>query len=314
VICLGGYSTPGVIAVARETDDGLAVESTVECPGNPTYLAASADSRFVYACHELDEGRLSAYALDGVTLTPLGDVPSGGGSPCHLSVHRRHVLTAHWGTGELTVHPISADGSLGAVSQVLPTGKASAHWIHADPGGRWVLAVHLGLGTVTTYAFTDGRLREHHVATQPHGAGPRHLAFHPHDDRVFVVNELHSTVTAGTFSAGEVTLGRTVSTLPAGVETTNHPSAILVTPDGRHVLVANRLHDSIAVFSPDLELLGTYPSGHFPRDMVLSPDGRRLYVANERAGEVVQFRFDDGVPTPFGTPLAMAGPSRVLPV
>jgi 6-phosphogluconolactonase len=312
VIYLGGYGSS--IVVARETGDGLAVESTVECPDNPTYLALSADGRFLYALHELDEGRLSTFAVSGSSLVPLGDVSSGGGSPCHLSVHSGHVLTAHWGTGELAVHPVASDGTLGEPSHVLDTGKASAHWIGADPTGEWVLAVHLGLGTVTTYAFTDGRLTEHHVATQPYGAGPRHLAFHPDDDRVYVVNELHSTLTLATFAGGVVTLGRTVSTLPAGVGTANHPSAVRVTPDGRFVLVANRFHDSIAVFTPELDLLATYPCGDFPRDLVLSLDGRRVYVANERGGEVVAFSFDDGVPTPFGRPLAMTGPSCVLPV
>lgn len=312
MILLGGYGSS--LVVARETDDGLVAESTVDSLGNPTYLAPSADGRFLYALHELDEGRLSAFAVDGSTLTPLGDVPSGGGSPCHLSVHNGHVLTAHWGTGELAVHPIAGDGTLGAPSHVLETGKASAHWIHPDPTGAWVLAVHLGLGTVTTYAFAGGRLEEHHVATQPYGAGPRHLAFHPDDDRVYVVNELHSTLTLGTSAGGVVTLGDTVSTLPAGVEMANHPSAVRVTPDGRFVLVANRFHDSIAVFTPELELLATYPCGDFPRDLVLSRDGRRVYVANERGGEVVGFSFDDGVPTRFGRPLPMKGPSCVLPL
>ncbi|GAA0916864.1 lactonase family protein [Virgisporangium aurantiacum] len=310
MIYLGGYSSP--LYVADETDEGLAVGSTVDCPADPTYLAVSPDGRFLVACHELDEGLLSVFALNGPAL--LGTVPSGGAGPCHVSVHDAFVLTAHWGSGHLTVHPLASDGSLGAPTHVLDTGKPSAHWIHADPGGRWILAVHLGLGTVTTYALVDGRLVEHHVATQPHGAGPRHLAFHPYDERVYVVNELHSTLTAGTFVDGVVTLGETVSTLPPGVSSTNHPSAIRVSPDGRFVLVANRFHDSVAVFDTDLRLLGTYPCGEFPRDMVFSVDGRRVYVANERAGEVVAFRFDDGVLTPFGTPLAMPGPSCVVPV
>lgn len=311
MIYLGGYSS--TISVARETADGLVVESTVESLANPTYLAASPDGRYLFACHELDEGRLSVFDHH---LTPLGDVPSGGAGPCHLSVHPggRYVFTAHWGSGELTVHPFDG-GALGAPTHVVDTGKASAHWIATDPSGRWVLAVHLGLGTVTTYSLDDGRLVERHVATQSYGAGPRHLAFHPDGERLFVVNELHSTLTAATLSPdGVVTLGETVSTLPAGVELTNHPSAVRVSPDGRFVLVANRFHDSVAVFTPALELLGTYPCGHFPRDMVLSPDGQTLYVANERADEVVAFRFADGVLTPFGTALAMRAPSCVLPI
>ena len=121
---------------------GLAVESTVDCPANPTYLALSPDRRFLYASHELDEGLLSAFALeaDGAAARWIGSRPSGGTLPCHLSVHPsgRFVLTAHWGSGELAVHPVAADGSLGEACHVVPTGKAAAHMIRCDPTGRWV--------------------------------------------------------------------------------------------------------------------------------------------------------------------------------
>jgi 6-phosphogluconolactonase len=353
MIYLGGYSAPrGTVVLARETGSGLALESTVDCPANPTYLALAADRRTLYASHELDEGTLSAFALDpGGAPRLLGSWASGGALPCHLSVHPsgRFVLTAHWGSGELAVHPVGADGSLGEARHVLPTGKAAAHMIRCDPTGRWVLAVHLGLGTVTTYRLDPdtGRLYAHAVAALPPTSGPRHLAFHPtgagptrplrtgcgralpahagtdragSEHRVYIVNELHSTLTAASFDpeTGRLALGGTVSTLPAGVELTNHPSAVLVSPDGRHVYVANRFHDSVAVFgtSPRLRLLATYPcGGDFPRDLALTPDGARLYVANERSGAVAGFLVDpaDGSLTPSGVPLTMPGPACVLP-
>jgi 6-phosphogluconolactonase (cycloisomerase 2 family) len=87
---------------------------------------------------------------------------------------------------------------------------------------------------------------------------------------------------------------------------------VRVTPDGRFVLVANRFHDSVGVFTPELDLLATYPCGEFPRDLAVR--GSRLYVANERAGEVVTFAFADGVPTRLGEPLVMPGPACVLPL
>jgi len=338
MIYLGGYSAgarasgasalnaaPGTVVLARETGAGLAVESTVDCPANPTYLALSPDRRTLYASHELDDGQLSAFAVGpGGALRLLGSRPSGGANPCHLSVHPsgRFVLTAHWGSGELAVHPVAADGALGKARHVLPTGKAAAHMIRCDPSGRWVLAVHLGLGTVTTYRLDQGtgRLDAHAVTTLPPTSGPRHLAFDPTDaGRAYVVNELHSTLTAAAFDpdTGRLAAGVTVSTLPAGVETANHPSAVLVSPDGRHVYVANRFHDSVAVFaaSPRLRLLATYPcGGDFPRDMALAAS--RLYVANERSGAVVGFAVDpaDGSLTPSGAPLAMPGPACVLPL
>jgi 6-phosphogluconolactonase len=212
------------------------------------------------------------------------------------------------------------DGSLGAVRHVMATGKAAAHMIRCDPSGRWVLAVHLGLGTVTTYLLDpdDGRLTGHAVAVLPPTSGPRHIAFDPtRSGRAYVVNELHSTLTAATFDArsGRLAVGATVSTLPAGVEIVNHPSAVVVSPDGRFVYVANRFHDSVAVFAADLRLLGTYPcGGEFPRDLALTRS--RLYVANERSDAVVGFAVDraGGGLVRSGAPLAVRGPACVLAV
>lgn len=321
---LAGYAAPrGAVLTARETDAGLVAESTVECAADPTYLAPHPAGRTLYALHETDPGRLSAFAVDERgSLRLLGSRPSGGAGPCHLSVHHsgRFVLTAHWGSGELAVHPVEADGSLGDACHVLPTGKASAHMIRCDPSGRWVLVVHLGLGTVTTYRLdpATGRLDQHAVAAQPPTSGPRHLDFDPvRPERLYVVNELHSTLTAATFDAdeGRVTLGETVSTLPAGVTMRNHPSAVRVSPDGRFVYVANRFHDSVAVFAtdPGLRLVATYPcGGEFPRDLLVTPDGGRLYVANQNSGTVVGFAVADGALTPFGEPLALAGAACIL--
>jgi len=321
---LGGYGA--TVLTVRESGAGLAVESTVECPANPTYLALSPDRRFLYASHELEEGLLSAFALDaGGIPRLLGSRPSGGALPCHLSVHPsgRFVLTAHWGSGELAVHPVAGDGSLGEACHVVPTGKAAAHMIRCDPTGQWVLAVHLGLGTVTTYRLDlgNGELAAHAVASLPPTSGPRHLAFDPVvAGRMYIVNELHSTLTAAAFDAGTgaLTPAETISTLPADAGVTNHPSAVVASPDGRFVYVANRFHDSVAVFAavPRLRLLATYPcGGDFPRDAALTPDGARLYVANERSGAVVGFAVDpaDGSLTPSGAPLALPGAACVLP-
>jgi 6-phosphogluconolactonase len=328
MIYLGGYSAgapDGRIGLAALTDTGLVLKSTVDCAANPSYLTLGPGRRVLYAVHELDEGLVSAFEVGyGGALRPLGSQPSGGAHPCHLSVHPSgsYLLTANYGSGSFSVHPIGPDGSLGAVTGFVETPKSHAHMIIPDPWGNWVLGVNLGTGAVTTFGLDmeDGWLVLQQEAYMDVGAGPRHLAFHPDGDALYVANELHSTVTACRYNRtdGRMEPVATVSTLPAGTTIENHPSAIRVSPDGRFVYLANRLHDSVAVFAtaPALRLVATYPvGGEFPRDIALTADGRLLIAANERGDALTGLVVDptDGSLTPAGWSLPYPAPTCVLP-
>jgi 6-phosphogluconolactonase len=157
---------------------------------------------------------------------------------------------------------------------------------------------------VLFYTLTEsGELveqRGRRLAVGP-GAGPRHLAFHPDGDRLFVVNELDNTLVAlRRVEDGFVVTG-TVSTLPQGFSAHSQAAAIRVSPSGRWVLVSNRgaESDSVAVvrFELDdgsLELAHVHPtSGREPRDLIFTDDGRAVIVANQDTDSVVVFAFDD---------------------
>lgn len=96
MIYLGSYAGGDArgIGVAALRDGVLALDSTVECPARPAFLAAP-DGRALYAVHELEDGLISGFAIgeDG-SLRPRGTQPSAGAEPCHLSVHPsgRYVL------------------------------------------------------------------------------------------------------------------------------------------------------------------------------------------------------------------------------
>jgi 6-phosphogluconolactonase len=299
MIYLGGYAAGGGqgIDVAALPEGVLAVASVAGCPEDPTFLAVAPGGRTLYAVHELADGLVSAFAVDaGGRLRLLGTQGSGGALPIHLSVHPsgRYLLCANWGSGSLAVLPIDADGALGAAAHVVEHPKPYAHMMTTDPAGRWVLAVHYGAGAVLTYHLDleSGRLGPQSQAQLHPGAGPRHLAFHPGEGVVYVVNEADSTVTACGWDPdrGRLEPGATVGTVPAEVSVDSYPSAVLVSPDGRFVYVANRFHDSVAVLTtePSLRLVATYPcGGAFPRDLASGDGGRLLYVANERADLVI---------------------------
>lgn len=328
MIYLGGYAARGGqgTGMAALREGVLAVASVAGCPDDPTFLAVAPGGRTLYAVHELADGLVSAFAIGGDgRLRLLGTQGSGGALPIHVSVHPsgRYLLCANWGSGSLAVLPIDADGAVGAATHVVEHPRPYAHMMTTDPAARWVLAVHYGVGAVFTYHLDleSGRLRPQGQARLHAGAGPRHLAFHPGGAALYVVNEADSTVTACGWDpdGGRVEPGETVRTVPAEVLADNYPSAVLVSPDGRFVYVANRFHDSVAVLAtgPSLRLIATYPcGGEFPRDMALGEQGRLLYVANERADLVTGLAVDpvDGSLVAADWAVRMPRPTCVLPV
>ncbi|MBO0805259.1 MAG: lactonase family protein [Nocardiopsaceae bacterium] len=271
-------------------------------------------------------------------LTRLNARSTVGDWPCHVALARggRFVVTANYGTdgGSVTVYPVRADGGLGDLADHVrhpgsgPNAErqasSHAHMIASDPSTGDLLVADLGADTIFGYEVsgTGGLSLKRELRTRP-GAGPRHLAFHPDGRHLFVVNELDGTVSVWRRDAGgsgdrggsgdpgdswdpggfaEVAA---VSTIPAGAAIPPHagggnlPAAVRVSPSGRHVLVSNRGHDSIAVFRFDppasgLRLLGVVPAeGECPRDFVLTPDGRWLIAASQDGDLLASYAFDD---------------------
>jgi 6-phosphogluconolactonase len=330
----GIYSSLLDPATGRLSDPVLA--ATVE---NPSFLVLHPNGRFLYAVGEMAEGdkkagRVYAFAVDAKTgaLQLLNQQSSEGGWPCHLTLSAtgKHLLVANYG-GSIASLPIAADGRVGpAISAIRHEGSSvnkerqegpHAHSINLDAADRFAFAADLGLDKVLVYAFDEtGTLKPHkpaHVSLAP-GAGPRHFAFHPDGRHAYVNNELLSTVTAFRYDAGKGVLEeiQTVSTLPADFKGTSSTAEVQVAPDGRHVYVSNRGHDSIAIFSVDETTGKLTPSGHTstggkkPRNFRIDPSGRHLVVANQDSGNVVVLAIDPktGGLTPSGPPIALSKP------
>lgn len=295
--------------------------------GDPSYLAAHPDGRTLYAVSEREDGAVTAVRLSDRKI--LGSRSSGGAAPCHVSVHPggRWLLSAHYGSGSVAVHPIDASGALGERTDLVahstpPPGPGQqgphAHQIVTAPDGGHVLAVDLGTDTVYTYRLDEasGRLTEVARARTRPGAGPRHLTFHPGGRHAYLANEVDDTVAVCAYDpgTGRLTIGEAQSTGTGSG--TNHPAQILVTADGSHAFLANRGHNSLTRYAVEadgarLRLLGTVPvGGDFPRQIAFSPDGGLLFAANQRSGTVSVFRVSDSgelraAGEPFASPVAV---------
>ncbi|WP_245996703.1 lactonase family protein [Streptomyces armeniacus] len=338
---LGTYGR-GIITCTYDTATGALTETSAFGDiTDPDFLALGTSGDVLYALHNgAEEGAVRAFTIGAEgKLSPLGEAQStGGANVTHLSVHPAggHLLSANYGAGSVAVHPIAADGTLGARTALVqhegsgPDPRQEgphAHQIITDPDGAYVFAVDLGTDRVYTYGLdTDsGALEPLSEAEAAPGAGPRHMVFHPAEPYAYVANELDSTVTAYAYDAstGALTPGETWPTLPDGEDpgTRNYPSEVAVSADGRYLYLANRGHDSVAWFAVEdggaaLSIAGTVPcGGTWPRHISLSPSGAVLFSGNQNSNNVGIFNVDpdNGAPTASGDPFATASLGCVLP-
>jgi 6-phosphogluconolactonase len=329
-------------STGKLTPIGLAAESN-----NPSYLAVHPGHRFLYAANETNifpsekSGAVSAFAIDGATgkLTFLNQVSSRGAGPCHLTVDKtgKNLFVANYDSGSIAVMPLNADGSLREASAFIQHHGSSidkgrqegphTHCIGTSPDNRFALVADLGLDEVLVYHFdpTRGLLTPNDppFGKTPAGTGPRHFDFHPNGRFVYVINEMHCTVSTFSYDAarGALKLKDTVSALPPGYKVTVDDSAseIRVHPSGKFVYGSNRGHDSIAVFAVDpdegtlkpVERIST--QGKTPRGFALDPTGSYLIAGNQDSGTLVVFHVDPktGRLTPTGQKLEVSGPVDV---
>lgn len=278
---------------------------------NPSFLARNKAGDRLYAVHG-DCEDISAFKIDPVSgrLSFLNRQSTEGKNPVHLALDptEKFVVVSNHISGSLVVLPIAEDGSLLPLTQkVQLTGEpgphrkeqpfTKPHFNPFDPSGQFVLVPDKGLDKVFAFRFTEGVL---HAADVPdvmarETSGPRHLACHPTQPWVYVVNELDSTVTAYHF---EVTTGalepfQIVSSLADTYTGNSRSSEIEINRAGNTLYASNRGEDTVAVFSihPEsgrLALIQTqHTMGRTPRFFALEPSNRWMYVLNEDSDTIV---------------------------
>lgn len=316
---------------------GLTRRSLAAKTANPSWIVLHPSKKFLYAVNEVSNfhggnGSVSAFSIDSVSgeLFLLNAINSEGAGPAYVSVDGagRYVFVANYTDGSIAVLPVDADGALGAAVDVhrdrsfvgaqraanAPRGSFAvsghdaphAHMIAVDPQNRFVLTTDLGQDRIYTYRFdrATGKLTlpgDAPFVSLPSGDGPRHFAFHPNGRWLYSIQEEASTVVFFHYDSadGSLRAQQTVSALPRGFAGTSFASEIIISPDGKNLYAANRLHDTIAIFSIGVEgwlkHLGEVSTmGDYPRQCAIAPGGNFLYVCNQHSDAVTCFRIERG--------------------
>lgn len=324
-------------AAGEFTELGLAAETA-----SPSFLGVHPNHRWLYAANEVQDGTISAYAIDGATrkLTLLNRLASRGEDPAYVGVDRsgKVAMAANYTSGSIIAYPIKPDGSLGEATSffqyqgvgVKNPGRQDGphpHETMPSPDNRFVLAPDLGLDKVLIYRLDAEKAalapsNPAEVKISPPGVGPRHLVFHPNGRFVYLLNELGSTLNVFAYDSGSGGLRQiqAISTLPADFKGRSDAGELEVHPNGKFLYASNRGHDSLAVFAIDartgmLSAVEHVPTqGRLPRNFAIDPTGTYLLMANQAANNIVVFRIDQqtGKLSDTGKKLRMSSPVCIV--
>lgn len=332
-----------IVAFTMEAATGqLTPHAAVPVAGGPSVLALSPDRQMLYV-GQRGQPAISSFRIDHATggLTPQGTVASPH-APTFLAPDRtgRYLLAAYYQGGYAAVHPLGADGAVGAPPCDTLATAMGAHAIQTDPSNQFAFVPHIA-------RFNDNVLEPLRESTGPNviwqlkfdaqtgrltpntplrvepatRLGPRHYCFHPTLPVVYFSNEQGCSVTAYRLDPATGTLAalHTLTTLPDGYTARNTCSQIHLTASGRFLYVGNRGHNSLAGFAVDAATGRLTACGHVATEAVpsafcLDPAGHFVFAAGTASGRLASYRIngETGVLTPLETYAVGPRPAAVL--
>lgn len=262
---------------------------------------------------------LSAFAIDPMTgaLAAHGAPVAIPERPIHLSLTNdgRYALVTFNRSAMIEVYRINPDGTVGdKVEQPTIDAGIYAHQARQADDDT-VIAVGLGNpamtdaagdpGTLTVFAYNDGRFELTQRLVMPDNLGLRHLEFSTDQSRIYVVVErgnklLTYDLTSGQLSSEPVFTTDTLAD-PDNVHAGQHAGTVHLHPNGGTLYVANRAsgltqskdgavfaggENNIAVFaletSGEPRLIQTIDAAGFEaRTFSIDPSGRMMVVGNQ---------------------------------
>ncbi len=330
-----GASTLGVLGSAARgirpldvaADGTTTLGDPLDVGPNPTYLAVSAATGVLAIVHELADGQVSTWTIEGDALHRFGEPgPTDAADPCHLAFDESGdwIFAANYNGGRLTAHPAAPDVPADAVHTVMfegagpnPERQVSSHPHQAvvDTARNRLLVPDLGADRVRVVgldALPEGLPHDDADDLVIHaGAGPRHLVIA--GDLAVTANELDRTA-----SVLDLVGGHEVAWFPVDERVEARGlglSAIRLTRPGT-VLIGDRDADAIVALRFDadagtLERVAAIPTGgRHPRDLQVTHDERFALVADQASDSITIVALDeDGVPTEVVETIATPAPA-----
>jgi len=309
---------------------------------NPSFLALSANGKYLYACSEtktVNAGSVSGFAFDRekYALSFINSQKSGGDNPAYVSLHKsgKWIVNANYSGGSVGVHALADDGSIKPDAQVIVYKDSSVvkdrqnqSHIHSSvfsPDGKFIFLPDLGADKIRIYKFESGLNQPLVAGSVPFmktvaGSGPRHFVFHPNGKFAYCIEELSGTIDAYKYLNGTLDGLQRVAAHTDQYKDNFGAADIHISPDGKFLYASNRgVENNIAMFSigkdGKLTSIGYQSTlGNHPRNFSIDATGKFLLVANMISGDLVVFKrdFKTGLLTRIGGETKVVSPSCIV--
>jgi 6-phosphogluconolactonase len=284
---------------------------------SPSYFCFSREKSLFYVLNEVMEfkgrfgGGLTTFKYDEKTslFEKKNEILIPYGGPCFISISAdsSYLFTANYPNGSVAAVRLNEEGIPEAITDTIlyvkeEPDRSHAHMILHDPAGNHVYVTDLGLNRIVAYDFDtkEGKLSqlENGITSLPARTGPRHFAFNADGSKIYVINELGSSLAV--FDVDEnhgLTLVQTLPTIREGFSDSNACADIHLSEDGKFLYGSNRGENTIVTFkilsNGLLSLAGhTTCGGNWPRNFVIDPTGRYILVGNQKSNYVSVFRIN----------------------
>ena len=298
--------------------------SESEVGPNPSYFCYSNKNKLIYVLNEVMEfngnfgGGLTTLRFDNKgQFEKQKEILLPYAEPCYISMSADsgYLFIANYPNGSVAVVKLDDNGVPESITDTILYVKeepdiSHAHMITHDPAGKHVYVTDLGLDRIVIYDFDRyaGQLNQANngIITLPKGSGPRHFVFNAEGSRLYVINELGSTVMVFNVDEAQgLALLQTLPTVREGFEGNNYCADIHLDKNGRFLYGSNRGENTIVTFKIDsnglLSLAGhTSCGGDWPRNFVIDPSGRFLLVGNQKSNNISVFRINRKTRMPSG--------------
>jgi len=293
------------LLIFDSSSGALHVEGSYYGGENPSFLLRTGN--FLYAANETgSSGKVSALSIGaGNALTFLNSREVSGAGTCHIAKMSSFLYAANYNSGSIFGVEILKDGSLGGiVTEIKHTGSGPnpkrqeaphAHSVNPVPDTDILIAADLGTDRLFCYKQqANGSLTPdstNYSTAAPSGGGPRHMAFHSENKRVYVVMEMGVSLACYKLTRPFLELEARYPLVEGSFTRDDTAADIHLTADGKRLYATVRGKNLLSVFNildyGKLQFAGSYPTyGDSPRNFCLAPGEEFAVIAHDASGHV----------------------------
>lgn len=300
------------VCTLDETKNELHLNKHIPTEDFPSYVIKKDDYLYVSLkdARVGEGGGVASYHIEEDDLKQLSFYNSHGRSYTHLclSPDQKYLFTANYHVGATAAFPLK-DHKIGdKLSVVHHHGSGidllkrqtspHAHYVGITPDHKYLYSVDLGADKIVMYEFINEKLQETSLSQSViPGSGPRHMIFSHDGKYCYLVNEISNSIMVYQYHDGHFTLIQVIHCVPRHFHGFSSAAAIHMTSSGKHIIVSNRGHDSIVLYSVNQEtgkitLLYMVHTGKGPRDFNIIDD-RYIVVASQEEDFLELYTFDE---------------------